>query len=82
VYSAAYRGAVERFLAGPFAEGRLEERLREAHELVGPHVVGGEGEQPGYTMLRDPEAFEGSLEELEAHVVSRRAAAADALAGL
>ncbi len=79
-YSAIYWDEVERFVAGPFADGRIEERLREAHELVAPHVVGADGERPGYTLLREPGAFEGSLAELVAHVVSRRAAVADALA--
>ena len=81
VYAEVYWGEVERFVGGPFAEGSIEARLRVAHELVGPHVTGADGERPGYTLLREPEAFELSIEELVAHVVSRRAATADALAG-
>jgi len=78
VYSGVYWMEVERFVEGLFAEGRIEERLREAHELVAPYVAGADGEQPGYTMLHDPEAFDASLGELEAHVSLRRAAATDA----
>ncbi|MBN1772734.1 MAG: CotH kinase family protein [Deltaproteobacteria bacterium] len=80
-YSASYRRELRSFLEGPFAEGRIERRLREAHALVAPHIVGADGEQPRYTLLRDAGAFEASLEMLTTHVDSRRAAATAALAG-
>lgn len=81
VYAEIYWGEVARFVAGPFAAGAIERRLQDAHALVAPWVVGADGEQPDHTLLREPEAFDAALAELEAHVEARRTAAAAALAG-
>lgn len=45
----------------------------EARELIEPYVTGPEGEQPGYTFLRAPDAFPKAVDELIAHVTNRQA---------
>lgn len=81
VYIEIYWSEVGRFDRGLFAPDRIKERLRATHDLVAPHVVGPEGELPGYTWLRDPDAFTSSLDALQAHVDLRHTAVAEALAG-
>ena len=81
VYAEIYWSEVERFDGGLFFPDLIKERLRVAHDLIAPYVVGPEGELPGYTMLRAPDAFTSSLDALDAHVDQRHTAVAEALAG-
>jgi hypothetical protein len=73
MYRAAYLTHVQGVLDGPFATEPLLERLRTEHARISPHVVGPEGEQPGYTMLGSPEDFAWEQEELLQFVEQRNA---------
>lgn len=52
----------------------------EARDLIAPYVTGAEGEQPGATFLRAPDAFTQAVDELVAHVTNRQAEVRDYLA--
>jgi hypothetical protein len=71
VYEQSYRDHVRDFDASAFTVVDVQARLLEAYDLIAPYVVGSEGEQPGYTSLSSPEAFDSALEELLTHVQAR-----------
>jgi hypothetical protein len=79
VYEQAYRDHVRDFDAGAFTVADVQKRLNEEHDLIAPYVVGAEGEQPGYTSLASPDAFDAALEELLTHVQSRHDAVSEFL---
>ena len=58
------------------------ERMRSAHDLIAPHVVGDDGEQVDCTFLRIDTPFEESVDGkggLVEHVSGRRASVTEAL---
>ncbi|MCP4568933.1 MAG: cellulosomal protein [FCB group bacterium] len=74
VYLWAYWGYVNEFVQGVFEAESIKARLQREHDLIAPYVVGPEGEQPEYTVLPSPQAFESSLQELFNHVDERHEA--------
>ncbi|MBI2897440.1 MAG: CotH kinase family protein [Deltaproteobacteria bacterium] len=74
-YRARYVELVGDAAQGAFEPGATEDRLRAAHELIAPFVVGADGEQVGYTFLGSDEDFDSELERIVDHVRSRAAAA-------
>jgi hypothetical protein len=71
-YQATYESFVARAAESEYTTQWAIARFTEAHELIAPYVVGTEGEQPGYSFIESPEAFEQTLEELVAHVKQRQ----------
>lgn len=74
VYNAIYVSYVDDTIEGPFLVATQQQRLRDAHALISPYVVGPEGEQQGYTFT-SPDAFEAELGVLLGHAEARRDAA-------
>lgn len=72
VYHATYLFFVHDVIEGAFSLTPAQTRLRNAHELISPFVVGSQGEQRGYTLLAGPEDFENELDNLLAHAEQRR----------
>jgi len=79
VYYPIYVSDVNDTIEGAFTVARQQDRLRDAHALISPYVVGPEGEQEGYTFT-SPNSFEAELEVLLGHVENRREAALQFLA--
>jgi hypothetical protein len=63
------------FVGGPYAAPVMAARLRAEHALIGPYVVGPEGEKPGYTLLGTPAEFTAAIDDLIAHAQGRYDAA-------
>ncbi|MDI6866293.1 CotH kinase family protein [Methanoculleus sp.] len=80
VYFEKYRDYLEMVVTTSFEPTKMEETYRYYHALISPYVIGAEGEQPGYTNLDSPEAFEASLETLIEHAYARHDAVMDYLA--
>ena len=74
VYWAAYVAYVQETIETAFAVEPTQARYQAAHDLIAPYVVGDDGEQPGYTLLADPQDFYDELDYLLDHVVQRREA--------
>ncbi|HYE91025.1 MAG TPA: CotH kinase family protein, partial [Terriglobales bacterium] len=77
VYFARYKTYVKSFASSVFTESRMDALFAKHHALIAPHVIGADGEQPGYTHLRDPAEFAAGLAELKDHARARRAVAAE-----
>jgi len=73
-YWADYVSYVGETVEDAFAVEATQQRLQAAHDLIEPYVVGPDGEQPGYTLLADPQDFYDELDYLLDHVVQRREA--------
>jgi spore coat protein H len=75
VYRAAYVSYVKAFVEQVWDVASVQARFQTEHDLIAPCVVGTEGEQPGYTLLNDPQEFDTELDTLLDHVVQRYEAA-------
>ena len=73
-YWADYVSYMGETVEGAFAVEATQQRYRAAHDLIAPYVTGAEGEQPGYTLLANPQDFYDELDYLLDHVVQRREA--------
>ncbi len=73
-YRAVYFAALEK-VAALFTREKLEAKIRAAHDLVAPYVVGTDGEKTGYTFLGNAQAFETSVDTLLGYVDQRSSAA-------
>jgi len=71
VYHEKYVQAVEKVLSGAFNPDNLKSLYTKNHDLIARFVVGGNGEQKGYTLLRSPGEFNSSLDALLSHADSR-----------
>ncbi|MFY0571237.1 CotH kinase family protein [Archangium lansingense] len=60
-YAETYKQYALEAARGPLAPDALQARMREAHELIAPYVVGENAEQAGYTFISNAQAFEDSL---------------------
>lgn len=72
VYFARYLFFVNETLTGVFETRRMTNRFRYAFNLIRPHVVGLQGEKPGYTLLQKPSDFDDSLPALLDFAENRR----------
>ncbi len=79
-YRAAYRSRIEQTASGTFEPGGMMAAYQTTADLIGPHVIGPDGEQPGHTFLIDPSDFNAAVAELTAHVGERATAVAEYLA--
>jgi hypothetical protein len=75
LYHATYVREVARLIETEFSVASAQARIRAAHDLIRPHVVGSSGEQAGYTDLRSDREFEHALTDLLEHVARRNDAA-------
>ncbi|MDD1727932.1 MAG: CotH kinase family protein [Methanospirillum sp.] len=73
VYHATYVAAVEKFINGAFDPGTVKTLYTHDHDLISQYVIGEDGEQKGYTLLKSPEEFTVSLDSLISHAASRYA---------
>jgi len=73
VYHEKYVQAVEKVISGAFDPDILNDLYTRNHDLITPYVIGNEGEQKGYTLLKSPEDFNSSLDALVSHADSRYA---------
>jgi spore coat protein H len=83
VYLQRYRELLPHALGGLFEFEAAAARMREMHALIEPHVVGENGERPGYTTISSAEAFRQSIDGekgLIATITARRALVTEALA--
>lgn len=71
VYHARYVTAVDKVIHESFYPEEMEAIYTKNHDLISPYVVGSEGEQTGYTHLKDPQDFIDSLATLIDHANSR-----------
>jgi spore coat protein H len=61
VYREAYRAHLADLTARVFLPDQINARLRARRDLIAPHVIGPDGEQPGYTFLANAAAFDQAL---------------------
>ncbi|WP_257447992.1 CotH kinase family protein [Archangium lipolyticum] len=61
VYREIYQRYALEAVQGPVAPDALRARMRAAHELITPWVVGENAEQPGYTFVSSAQAFEDAF---------------------
>ena len=52
VYHAQYVAYVEETINGAFEPAKMAAIYQTYHDLIAPYVVGENGEQPGYTLLK------------------------------
>lgn len=74
VYFERYRAHLKAFHEDVFTQARMDALVDKYHAMISPSVIGAKGEQPGYTLLSDGEAFTGALPALKSHVARRRTA--------
>lgn len=60
-YFETYKRYALEVARGPLTPDTFQARLRAAHELIAPYVVGENAEQQGYTFISSPQVFEDSL---------------------
>ena len=70
-YWEKYVSFVEETAEGAFEPEKMKAKYKEAHDLIGPYVVGEQGEMQGYTFLSSPDNFDAALEYLYTHVENR-----------
>lgn len=68
VYRAAYIAELADLVATHLAVDTQTTQAQAYHDLIAPYVVGADGEQGGYTHLRNDAAFENSLSAITAAV--------------
>jgi spore coat protein H len=73
VYHEKYVKAVENVITSAFDPEKLKALYTKNHDLIAPYVIGENGEQKGYTLLKNPEEFNSSLDALISHADSRYA---------
>ncbi len=78
-YAAAYREKVEQTINGVFDPAAMSAVYQANANLIGPYVVGPDGEQPGHTFLTDPGEFDMAVTELITHSGERATAVAEFL---
>jgi hypothetical protein len=76
-YRAEYVGYVNSFVENILETDAFTTRVEFLHELITPSVVGENGEQAGFTLLRNQEAFVASADALLAYVDGRIEAASN-----
>lgn len=79
VYYAQYQEYLEMVVTTSFESTKMEEVYRYYHTLIEPYVTGPDGEQAGYTHLKNTEAFDTSLDALIEHAYDRHDAVMDYL---
>lgn len=79
VYYAQYQEYLEMVVTTSFEPAGMEEIYRYYHTLIEPYVTGPDGEQAGYTHLKNAEAFDASLDTLIEHAYDRHDAVMDFL---
>ncbi|HTU60646.1 MAG TPA: CotH kinase family protein, partial [Polyangiales bacterium] len=72
-YRARYRHYLARVIEQEYTPEAYTEAFTAARDLIEPYVTGPEGEQPGYTFQREPDAFTQAVEQLVTHVTNRQA---------
>jgi spore coat protein H len=80
VYRTMYLDALDETVSTAFEPSKMAETYRTYHDLIEPYVVGADGENEGYTNLRDQEAFDTSVEALIEQAYSRHDAVMEFLA--
>lgn len=76
-YRATYLSYVDDFLENVLDTDEFKERVAYLHDLIEPYVIGDEGEQEGYTLLKSESAFTNSITELLAYIEERIALASE-----
>lgn len=71
VYYDMYLDDLNETVSTAFEPTKMAETYQTYHDLIAPYVVGAEGEEEGYTNLRDQAAFDTSVEELIEQASSR-----------
>jgi len=71
VYKEKYINSIKGFVDGEFDSDTVKLRYEKAYNLIKDYVVGENGEQIGYTFLRQEEDFENEYNYLKEHVVNR-----------
>jgi len=71
VYYACYQNYVRETLDAVWDVPTLQEHVRANWELILPYVVGGDGEERGFTLLRNPRQFTDGLEQLLEYIERR-----------
>ena len=72
IYYQRYLEYMESFLDEVFTINQLEERLEAYHDLISPYVM---DEDPSFTLVQSPAAFERSVDDLMQHIRLRITAA-------
>lgn len=76
-YRAQYIENVHEFNDTIFSKEALTERIEQLHDMIAPYVVWNDGEQEGYTLLKNASSFTGSVNTLLTYIQGRIEAAAD-----
>ncbi|WP_067048891.1 CotH kinase family protein [Methanofollis ethanolicus] len=71
VYYDMYLDALDETVSTAFEPSKMAETYQTYHDLIAPYVVGADGEEEGYTNLRDRAAFDTSVEALIEQAYSR-----------
>lgn len=79
-YLEAYKNSVQQVTEGFFNSGEIVAVYQANANLIGPFVVGPDGEQPGYTFLTNQEDFSIAITELITHAGERTSAVDEYLA--
>ncbi|MFC2097710.1 CotH kinase family protein [Bacteroidota bacterium] len=74
-YKQMYDSFIREFLDEIFIPSRMQQKYQEAFDLIEQYVVGPDGEQENYTMLRRNDEFYEALNYLKNHVEIRNIAA-------
>lgn len=72
VYLAQYKAHLKAFNDGVFSQAAMDALIDKYTTLISPFVVGENGENTGYTHLRNTAEFTQSKAELKAHIAARK----------
>ena len=70
-YRATYRTCLQATITNHFNTATMATLYQNAHDLISDYVVGVNGEQAGYTLLDNDDAFINSTDYLNTHVDNR-----------
>lgn len=79
VYFARYKKLLQQLLVGPAKPELLIPMIQNQRQLIGPYMLGPEGEQLGYTFLRGQNATDYKFQQLQEFITDRHKTLLDAL---
>lgn len=71
VYYASYLSYLDETLRSALDVDALQQTIQDSWRLIQPYVVGDQGEQSGFTLLRNPQEFSQGLDQLLDYVERR-----------
>ena len=76
-YKSMYDAYIDEFISSAFEPGKVTSKISAYHNLISPYIIGGNGEQQGYTFLNSSNQFTSSEASMISFVQNRVVEAAN-----